>query len=71
MIKTHRFEVHGGQVENPDRPGKCQWPDHMHIVIPRFHARELAKRLLDFLDSGDDEYTFSTMGELEIDVPEE
>lgn len=70
-VKTHEFVVHGGRESDPERPGKVEWPDHMHITFSRFHAKKMAHRLLNFLlDSEDEEYIYSTMGELHHDVPE-
>lgn len=71
-VKSHEFAVHGGRKDDPKRPGKGIWPDHMTIRIPRFHAREMVDQLLRFLlDSDKEEFAYTTCGKLDFDVPEE
>lgn len=75
MVKVHKFTVHGGAKPNPERPGKTVWPDCFHLKISRFHAEDLSRQLLNWLlepeRRDEKEYTYSTMGELEYDIPEE
>jgi hypothetical protein len=70
--KVHNFIIHGGPKVNPERPGKLVWPDHLHLVLPRFYAEDLARKLLDWLldesKREEKEYTYTTVGSLKSDI---
>ena len=69
MTKIHKFVIRGGSFQNPERPGKNLWPDHLHLTIPRYDAKRLVEQMLKWLfdanrgDEGEDTFTF--VGELE------
>jgi len=74
MIKRHTFEVHGGRKEDPDRPGKSTWPDHIHLKISRFYAEMLVKELLNHLldkEGRDTDFDYYTVGKIETDISED
>lgn len=74
MTKIHKFIVHSGRFENPERSGKGLWPDHLHLTISRSDTKRLVKQMLNWLfaadraDEGEDTFTF--VGKLEHDIPE-
>ena len=69
MAKIHKFNIHGGSFQNPERPGKMLWPDHLHLTLSRFHAKQLINQMLGWLfdesESAKKEETFYLVGELQ------